>query len=64
MIKKIREATGGSPLVGCQGLVEELSQVNEYSQRFHHRSTGATGDIPDARELISYVEQTLSVIHR
>lgn len=64
MIKKIREATGENPLVGCQGHVEGLSQINDYSQRFHHRSTGATGDIPDARELVTYVEQTLSVIHR
>lgn len=63
MIGKIRDATGDDPLVGCQDLVEELTQVNEYSQRFHHRTTGATGDIPDERELVGYAKQTLSIIH-
>lgn len=63
MIGKIRDAIGDDPLVGCQGLVEDLTQVNEYSQRFHHRTTGATGDIPDERELLTYVKQTLAIIH-
>lgn len=64
MIRRIREATAGDPLVNCQGLVEELDEVNRYSQRFHHRSTGATTDVPDPRELIGYVEQTLRIIQK
>jgi wobble nucleotide-excising tRNase len=64
MIGKIRVASGDDPLVVCQGLVADLSQVNEYSQRFHHRTTGATGDIPDERELVTYAKQTLSIIHK
>lgn len=64
MIRKIRDANGDDPLVGCKNLVEGLTQVNEYSQRFHHRTTGATGDIPDERELVVYAKQTLSIIHK
>lgn len=64
MIRKIREATTDDPLVGCQAIVDDLTEVNEYSQRFHHRTTGATGDIPDERELVSYAKQTLSIIHK
>ncbi len=64
MIGKIRAAAGDDPLLSCQGLVEGLSQVNEYSQRFHHRTTGATADVPDARELVTYAKQALSLIHQ
>ena len=64
MIGKIREASADDPLVGCQGLVEALAQVNDYSQRFHHRTTGATADVPDARELVSYAKQALNIIHK
>lgn len=64
MIGKIRTAPAGDPLVSCAHLVTDLSQVNDYSQRFHHRSTGATADVPEARELRTYVEQTLRIIHR
>lgn len=64
MIGKIRAATGDDPLVSCQGLVADLTDVNNYSQRFHHRTTGATADIPDARELVTYAKQTLRIIHQ
>ena len=64
MIGKIRSANGDDPLVSCQGRVEDLSQVNEYSQRFHHRTTGVTADVPDARELVTYARQALSIIHQ
>jgi wobble nucleotide-excising tRNase len=64
MIGKIRVATGDDPLVRCQGLVDDITDVNNYSQRFHHRTTGATADIPDARELVTYAKQTLLIIHR
>jgi len=64
MIGKIREATGDDPLVSCQDIVPDLTSVNNYSQRFHHRTTGATADIPDARELVTYAKQTLRLIHK
>mgnify|MGYP005853190427 CR=1 FL=1 len=64
MIGKIRAASGDDPLVCCQRIVGDLTAVNDYSQRFHHRSTGATADVPDARELVTYARQTLSIIHQ
>lgn len=63
MIRKIREAEIGTSLSHCQPLVEELGHINTYSQRFHHASTGETADDPDLRELKTYVDRTLKVIH-
>ena len=64
MIGAIRDATGDDPLVRSQTLLNDLTSVNEYSQRFHHRTTGATADVPDARELVTYAKQTLRIIHQ
>lgn len=64
MIAQIRESTGDDPLINCRDLVDDLTQVNEYSQRFHHRTTGVTADVPNALELVSYAKQTLSNIHK
>jgi wobble nucleotide-excising tRNase len=64
MIGAIRGAQSGDVLFGCKHLETELAAVNNYSKRFHHRSTGASADVPDARELKSYVEQTLSIISK
>ena len=63
MIRKIREAEKGTPLVHCQSIAEELGHINTYSQRFHHGSSGETADDPDPRELKTYVHRTLAVIH-
>jgi len=63
MIRKIREAQAGTPLSHCQPLVEELAHINTYSQRFHHGGTGEVADEPEARELRTYVDRTLKVIH-
>lgn len=63
MIRKIREAQAGSPLSQSQPLVEELGCINTYSQRFHHGGMGEVADEPDARELKTYVDRTLKVIH-
>lgn len=63
MIRKIRNAEAGTPLSYCQPLVEELGHINTYSQRFHHGGTGETADAPEIRELKTYVDRTLKVIH-
>jgi len=64
MIEAIRGATGDDPLVQCKRLENDLISVNEYSKRFHHRTTGATADVPDAQELVTYAKQTLRIIHQ
>lgn len=63
MIRKIREAQNVDPLRHCQNLVDELSNINTYSQRFHHGAVGETADEPEPRELKVYVDRTLRVIH-
>lgn len=63
MIRKIREAQTGTPLSLCHPLVEELGYINTYSQRFHHGGTGDVTDEAEARELKTYVDRTLKVIH-
>lgn len=63
MIRKIREAQTGAPLSHCQPLVNELAYINTYSQRFHHGGTGEVADEPEVRELKTYVDRTLKVIH-
>jgi len=63
MIRKIREAQADDPLVHSQSLVDELSNINTYSKRFHHGSSGEQAAKPDARELSTYVARTLKVIH-
>lgn len=63
MIRKIREARVETPLSQCQSLVEELGKINNYSQGFHHGSTGTVADEAEARELKTYVERTLKIIH-
>jgi wobble nucleotide-excising tRNase len=63
MIRKIREAQTGTSLSHCQPLVEELAHINTYSQHFHHGGTGEVADEPEARELKTYVDRTLKVIH-
>lgn len=63
MIQKIREAQAGTPLSLCQPLVDELGYINTYSQRFHHGGIGEVADEPEARELKTYVDRTLRIIH-
>ncbi|MGY6217114.1 AAA family ATPase [Methylolobus aquaticus] len=60
MIGKIRDAEAGTPLHSCWRLCDELAAINGYSKDFHH----AGADDPDPRELRTYVERTLNVIHR
>lgn len=63
MIRKIREAEAGTPLNHCQPIAEELRNINTYSRRFHHGASGETADEPDPRELKTFVDRTLKVIH-
>jgi len=63
MVRKIREAQTGTPLSHCHPMVEELGYINDYSQRFHHGGTCEVADEPEVRELKTYVDRTLRVIH-
>lgn len=63
MIGKIRQSSASDIIHSCICLVEKLESVNNYTKRFHHRVNGMTADVPEARELKTYVEMTLEIIH-
>lgn len=63
MIEKIRNAASNESICTCKCLVKDLSEINDYTKRFHHRTQGVSADIPDPIELRQYVLRTLEVIH-
>lgn len=66
MIRMMREATDDSVLKGCRenGLLEDLTLVNEYTSHFHHGGNDGVAGNPNARELLTYAERALSIIRR
>ena len=63
MIGSIRDAQSHDAIASCKCLLEELEDVNTYTQRFHHRVTGVSADVPDPIELKTYVELALRIVH-
>lgn len=63
MIGKIRLAQPNDTIYPCNCLVPQLEDINTYTQRFHHRVTGVSADVPDLRELRTYVKLTLEIVH-
>lgn len=63
MIGKIRNTVPDDIIYACNCLVSNLEDVNNYTQRFHHRVTGVSADVPDPRELITYVKRALEIVH-
>lgn len=65
MIAKIRASQPDDNLRLASHLVDELTELNEYSKRFSHSEVdgGDAADV-DPQELMSYVKQTLYVISK
>lgn len=63
MIQKIRNSHPDDVFNSCNCLLNDLEEVNDYTQRFHHRVNGISADIPDPIELLTYVQKALSIIH-
>jgi len=63
MIGRIRDAQSNDVIAPCKCLVADLEDVNTYTQRFHHRVTGISADVPDPIELQTYVKQALKIVH-
>ena len=63
MIGKIQHSSVSDIIHPCACLVQRLESVNDYTKRFHHRVNGMSADVPDARELKTYVAMTLEIIH-
>jgi wobble nucleotide-excising tRNase len=62
MIDKIKSAPENSTLSFGQGMISDLTQVNDYS-KVHYHSLMET-DAIDSVELTGYVKQTLGIVHR
>ena len=63
MIGCIKNAQIHDVIAPCKCLVTELEDVNTYTQRFHHRITGISADVPDPIELKTYVNLALKIVH-
>lgn len=65
MIKKIRESNENDRLYRLRSLLEEISDVNEYSKEFHHCDpTESLDSMISDEELRFYVSQTLRLIDK
>lgn len=64
-IGKIRGADAGSPLSQWQGdPLEEITDINDYSKKYHHKQNPAGADTEpiDEGELRAYVQRTLKFV--
>jgi hypothetical protein len=65
MIGKIREAQPGDFLHHAARLVTDLTEVNDWGNRYYPGETdGSDAGTVDATELKGYVEQTLMIISK
>lgn len=62
-ISKVRSATSTNPLFRLQNSLSELSDINDYSKKYHHRfnTNNESEPVTDA-ELRNYSERTLNLI--
>lgn len=62
-IDKVRSSTSGEPCYRLIGQAQEMSELNDYSKKYHHRhnSTADSEPISDA-ELRAHCERTLKLI--
>ena len=63
MVGKIQRSSDSDIIHPCACLVQKLESVKDYTKRFHHRVNGMSADVPEPRELKTYVEMTLEIIH-
>lgn len=65
VIRKINESKKGERLFRLKPLVDEISEINDYSKGFHHSDpTSVWGDVINDEELRIYVNRTLKLIDK
>lgn len=65
VIKKINESRDGERLFRLKSLVDEISEINDYSKGFHHSDpTSVWGEVINDEELRIYVNRTLKLIDK
>lgn len=64
MMKKIRETQPGTPLHAAQAIVGEVTDINDFSKKYHHEQNPGGSDTEpiDDGELQAYVKRTLDVV--
>lgn len=63
-IKKVKEATGDSPLSKCQGQVEDMVNVAYFGNGPHHDSDiDYQPPIPSHTEIYNYARECLRIVH-
>lgn len=65
VIRKINESEEGDRLFRLKSIVDEISEINDYSKGFHHSDpTTAWGEIINDEELLIYVNRTIKLIDK
>lgn len=66
VVSLIRDAPTTSPLSHASGLVEVLTEINDYASQFHHDTNpgGADSVAITASELKTFVDRALVVVHK
>ena len=62
IVALIRDAVTPNPLCHAQNLVDVLNDINDYAGKFHHDAADSVVDV--ATELKTFVEKSLSVVHK
>jgi hypothetical protein len=67
LIKRIRDASPGTPLAAAQPLLNELDDINDYSKKYHHQQNplgvaGADAEPIDDGELRAFVKRALAFV--
>ncbi len=65
VIRKVNESQEGERLFRLKPLVDEISEINDYSKGFHHSDpTSIWGEVINDEELRIYVNRTLKLIDK
>ena len=62
IVALIRDAVTPNPLWHAQNLVDVLNDINDYAGQFHHDAADSVVIV--ATELKTFVEKSLSVVHK
>ncbi len=63
-ISKIRDSQPSESLYIWQGILAELTDINDFSKRYHHGTNAGSETEPiDSGELASYVGRTLEIVN-
>lgn len=62
MIKKIRESEAGGSFFHLKPILEELTDINDYSKSYHHSNPSSLETPINSEELRNYVQRSIELI--